>query len=122
MGALNLVFQMMPGNWIIISKREEPWLNRKKTVSGRKYIIAQLTEDQYKASQYITEANSGETFIGMTMNKTNTIEYSDYQTLTTILDSSKKSGSSFAAGDANDPGANGPVSFDVDRSAFGFEN
>lgn len=96
--------------------------NIEKTVSGRKYIIAQLTEDQYKASQYITEANSGETFIGMTMNKTNTIEYSDYQTLTTILDSSKKSGSSFAAGDANDPGTNGPVSFDVDRSAFGFEN
>lgn len=106
----------------LIAKYPTQAANLEKTVSGRKFLIGQVTDSQYKGSQYITEANDGETFIGLTLNKSNTIEYSDYQQLATILDSSKKSGSNFAAGDANDPGANGPVSFDINRQAFGFEN
>ena len=106
----------------LIAKYPTQAANLEKTVSGRKFLIGQVTDSQYKGSQYITEANDGETFIGVTLNKSNTIEYSDYQQLTTILDSSKKSGSNFAAGDANDPGANGPVSFNINRDAFGFEN
>ena len=92
-----------------------------KTVGTRKFIIGQVTNAKGdKGSQYISSANGNSSFVGFVVNKKNTIEYNDYQVLGNILDSSKESGSTFAAGDANDPGKNGPVLYDVDRSVFGF--
>ena len=92
-----------------------------KTVGTRKFIIGQVTNTKGdKGSQYISAANGNSSFVGFVVNKKNTIEYNDYQVLGNILDSSKESGSTFAAGDANDPGKNGPVLYDVDRSVFGF--
>ena len=104
----------------LINKYPTQASSLEKTVGGRKFLIGQVTDKEYKGSEYITTANDGETFVGLTLNVSNTVEYNDYQVLAEILDSSKKSGSNFAAGDSNDPGKNGTISLDINRQSFGF--
>lgn len=93
-----------------------------KTVGTRKFLIGKVTSTNgATGSEYITAANGNASFVGAVLNKSNTVEYNDYKELATILDSSKESGSTFAAGDTNDPGKDGPIMFDMDRETFGFE-
>ena len=95
--------------------------NLEQTVGTRKFVIGELTSTTgARGSQYVSPASTTATFIGIVANKNNTIEYNDYKVLANILDSSKESGTSFAAGDANDPGKSGPVFFEIDRAALGF--
>ena len=95
--------------------------NLEQSVGTRKFVIGELTSTTgARGSQYVSPASTTATFIGIVANKNNTIEYNDYKVLANILDSSKESGTSFAAGDANDPGKSGPVFFEIDRAALGF--
>ena len=91
-----------------------------KTVGTRKYLIGKVESSGNIGSEFISTANGTASFVGIVINKNNTVEYEDYKLLTEMLDSSTVAGSTFAAGDENDPGKNGPIMFDIDRSALGF--
>ena len=98
--------------------------NLTRKVGTREYCIVEETDaNGYTGTKFVTKANNGAAFVGIVIEKSNRkITLDDYTDLTTILDSSKESGSSFSAGDSNDPGKDGILNYDkYDSSKFNFE-
>ena len=105
----------------LIAKYPTQAADLEKTVGTRKFLIGKVTgTDGATGSEYITAANGNSSFVGMVLNRNNTVEYNDYKVLANILDSSKESGSTFAAGDAKDPGKDGPIMFEITKDSFEF--